>query len=241
IGHSLAAGTKIVSCVKIPIPETKSSIVLVDTPGFDDPERTNAQILELIAKWLEQSYREKRLINGIIYLHRITDIRFDSGASDTLRLFQHLCGGHVFGHVALTTSMWNEVPPTAMAQAREKEAELKDTHWRPMLLRMHPSLVARFDSTTDDTARDTAVEVIWKLIQQTTDKNALLLQKEMVDEKKTLIKTKAGKAAFTMEERVAWQLKRVTEVLRLKGLQTRESDVAQTSSSQMGDVDAGKG
>jgi len=36
----------------------KSRIVLVDTPGFDDIERTDEQILELIGKWLEKTYVE---------------------------------------------------------------------------------------------------------------------------------------------------------------------------------------
>jgi predicted GTPase len=32
-----------------------SRIVLVDTPGFDDSSRTDAQILELIGEWLKKT------------------------------------------------------------------------------------------------------------------------------------------------------------------------------------------
>lgn len=54
-GHNLDAGTDTVNCVKIPIPNTKSGLVLVDTPGFDDPKRDNGEILKVIAKWLKES------------------------------------------------------------------------------------------------------------------------------------------------------------------------------------------
>ena len=35
-----------------------SRIVLVDTPGFDDKNRTDEQILELIGSWLKKTYVE---------------------------------------------------------------------------------------------------------------------------------------------------------------------------------------
>jgi len=36
----------------------ESRIVLIDTPGFDDSSRTDAQILELIGAWLKKTYVE---------------------------------------------------------------------------------------------------------------------------------------------------------------------------------------
>ncbi|PPR05331.1 hypothetical protein CVT24_008050 [Panaeolus cyanescens] len=238
IGHSLSAGTSTVNCVKIPIPETKSSIVLVDTPGFDDPERTNAEILEIIAAWLEKSYRQKRLINGIVYLHRITDVRFDAGATATLNLFKQLCGGTVFGRVALTTSMWSEVAPHTLKQAEEKEQELMETQWKALLARKEPAIVSRFISTTEDEARDSAIDTVWKLIKHTHKREALLLQKELVDEEKSLPKTQAGKVAFSLEEMVVWQLKNVSNLLHKKKHQEGETSDDGAKKEQKSDVGA---
>lgn len=46
IGHSLESCTKEVGMVKV------QDIVLVDTPGFDDGEQTDREILTKLAEWL---------------------------------------------------------------------------------------------------------------------------------------------------------------------------------------------
>jgi hypothetical protein len=51
------------------------TVYLIDTPGFDDTNRSDTEVLKEIARWLVASYKGKILLNGIIYLHRITDIR----------------------------------------------------------------------------------------------------------------------------------------------------------------------
>ena len=38
--------------------EYASRIVLIDTPGFDDSSRTDAEILKLIGSWLKKTYVE---------------------------------------------------------------------------------------------------------------------------------------------------------------------------------------
>lgn len=46
---------------------------LIDTPGFNDTTPSDWDVLVKIADWLEDSYQEKRLLNGILYLHPETD------------------------------------------------------------------------------------------------------------------------------------------------------------------------
>ena len=48
---------------------------LVDTPGFDDPFRSNEEVLEEISQWFAASYKAGRQLAGVVYLHRITDTR----------------------------------------------------------------------------------------------------------------------------------------------------------------------
>ena len=59
-GDSLASVTQDIAAYRILDHERYGShIVLVDTPGFDDTKRTDAQILELIGDWLKKTYVER--------------------------------------------------------------------------------------------------------------------------------------------------------------------------------------
>ncbi|KAF9047945.1 hypothetical protein BJ165DRAFT_1128069 [Panaeolus papilionaceus] len=51
IGHH-APGTNDVTCVRVWIPQLKSHVVVVDTPGFNNPGRADVEVLETIAEWL---------------------------------------------------------------------------------------------------------------------------------------------------------------------------------------------
>ncbi|PPR04714.1 hypothetical protein CVT24_011836 [Panaeolus cyanescens] len=135
VGHDLSSGTQTVNCIKIKIEGTQSHLVLVDTPGFDDPSRSNADILTVIADWLKRSYADGKKLSGVVYLHRITDIRFDSGAATTLNLFRHICGGDIYDKVCLTTTRWNDVPPQSKHEYEEKEERLKKEQWGVFLAR----------------------------------------------------------------------------------------------------------
>lgn len=46
IGHSLESCTQEIGMVKV------QDVVLVDTPGFDDTEKTDREVLTMIADWL---------------------------------------------------------------------------------------------------------------------------------------------------------------------------------------------
>lgn len=48
---------------------------LVDTPGFDDTLKSDIEILMDVAGWLNKAYKAKIPLTGIIYLHRINDVR----------------------------------------------------------------------------------------------------------------------------------------------------------------------
>ena len=52
-----------------------TSFVLVDTPGFDDTDVPDEIVLQSITEWLTSSHHDGWKLNGILYLHRITDVR----------------------------------------------------------------------------------------------------------------------------------------------------------------------
>ena len=56
IGNKLESFTTDVQAVRISHPSTGQSIVFVDTPGFDDSNKSDTEVLRMIAQWLEKTY-----------------------------------------------------------------------------------------------------------------------------------------------------------------------------------------
>jgi hypothetical protein len=92
----------------------------VDTPGFNYTERSDTEILEEIASWTSSTYEDGRLLNGIIYLHRISDPRMEGSALKNLHMFRSLCGPDALHNVLLTTTHWSQVT-RENGERREKE------------------------------------------------------------------------------------------------------------------------
>lgn len=109
---------------------------LIDTPGFDDTNRGDADVLKDIATWLSATYKEKTLLSGVLYLHRIIDPRMAGSAKRNLLMFMQLCGPRCFENIVLTTTMWSQVPAD-IGEARERE--LVETFWGHVSLRAFSS------------------------------------------------------------------------------------------------------
>ena len=100
--------------------------MVVDTPGFDDSEISDRDILRSLSTWLESSYRSGKKLTGILYLHRISDPRMQGSALRNLHIFKSLIGEHCFQNVMLGTTFWSTLahdPETA----ERRESELIDT------------------------------------------------------------------------------------------------------------------
>ena len=63
---------------------------LVDTPGYDDTYKSDTDILREIADWLGQVYQNRIKLTGIVYLHRISDVRIGGSGMKNLRMFRKL-------------------------------------------------------------------------------------------------------------------------------------------------------
>jgi hypothetical protein len=156
---------------------------LIDTPGFDDTNRSDTQVLEAIATWLGESYKNNILLHGIIYLHRITDIRMQGSAKRNLLLFRELCGQDALRKVILATTMWDKVP-TEEAITREKQLIDIPEYWGWMLQK--GSSCHRHNNTVTS-----AMDIIHLLAKHTTP-IATKLQKQLVDDGLQLGQTSAG-------------------------------------------------
>ncbi|KAH8092659.1 P-loop containing nucleoside triphosphate hydrolase protein [Cristinia sonorae] len=157
-------------------------VTLIDTPGFDDTVKSEAEILRLIADFLAATYEGGRKLNGVIFIHRISDYRMSGVARKNFRLFRKLCGDDALKNVVIATNMWGDVTEEVGA-AREKELAESELFFKPALEK--GSKMLRHDNTADSAKR-----IIQEFVG--TVPEVLSIQREVVDEKKTVAETTAG-------------------------------------------------
>lgn len=190
-------------------PSASRTIYLVDTPGFDDTTRSDTEVLREIAGWLNDSYKNRVLLHGIIYFHRIADVRMPGSAKKNLLMFKKLCGEDALKKVVLATTMWDKVP---QRQAEEREKQLIETpeFWGFMVSK--GSVTYRHNNTVES-----AVRIIEKMAGDNTNMT-LDIQNQMVNENQTLVETAVGKELQSelIQERQKWaaELKEAREQMK---------------------------
>ena len=124
-------GTSEVEAYEITIDST--TLVLVDTPGFDDIEMSDYQILHAISAWLENSCEKGQLLSGLVYLHQINKTRMSGSAIRALHLFQRICGEDNYKNVILATTFWNKIEHCKQEGIDREERLLADEgFWKVM-------------------------------------------------------------------------------------------------------------
>lgn len=196
------------------------NIYLIDTPGFDDTTLSDTDVLKEVAGWLTDSYSNKVKLNGILYMHRITDPRMQGSAMMNLVMFKKLCGHDALKNVTLVTTMWDKVDPDDGAR-RENQLRTTAEYWGSMLtqgLRMD-----RHHNT-----RDSAMRLLERFVRQPDA--TLSIQQEMVLGKKSLNDTEAGKGLISelakAEERFKKKLEDTASMM-LEALEARDREAAE--------------
>ena len=158
-------------------------IHLIDTPGFDDTELKETDILRKIAGWLGDAYDSEIKLSGLVYLHRISDPRMPGSAKRNLHMFQRLCGPQCLQGVVLVTTMWSLV---SQEDGLRRERELMETEefWAWMI--RNGSRVVRHSGT-----KESAIGILEGIIQKRLPM-LLNLQLQMNVQGKGLEETDAG-------------------------------------------------
>ena len=191
------------------LPDGKK-IYLADTPGFDDSLRTDSEILREVALWLNAAHKSHIKLTGIIYLHRILDVRLGGSGVKNLRMFKKLCGDDGLKSVILATTMW-ETTSKEIGAKREAELQQSSIFWKPMI--EQGSQVFRHDA-----GRTSGLKIMQYLIDRKRPVT-LDIQREMVDQKLQLGQTGAGVEVASEVEKAKQYYDQ-----RLKDLQTQLAD-----------------
>jgi hypothetical protein len=102
-------------------------------------------------------------------------------------MFQKLCGDNALQNIVLVITMWDDVDEELGSQ---RENELEKNYWKGML--NEGSKTSRHLKTPES-----AWAILDNFLQPAHQRQALQLQKEMVDLQRQLNETKAGKKLFS--------------------------------------------
>ncbi|KAF4996999.1 hypothetical protein FGRMN_4139 [Fusarium graminum] len=203
IGHKQGSCTSIVDVYPYEV-SADSTVYLIDTPGFDDTDKSDTEVLKEIAAWLSDSYKHKILLHGIIYLHRISDIRMQGSARRNLVTFRKLCGDDALKKVILASTMW-DITREEDAIMREQELMDTDQFWGWML--GQGSSCHRYNNTAES-ARQIVLSLTGHKSEIVTD-----LQRQMVDKGLSLNETAAGQNLNSALQKEIKKLARVQKEL----------------------------
>ncbi|KAH8702822.1 P-loop containing nucleoside triphosphate hydrolase protein [Phaeosphaeriaceae sp. PMI808] len=101
------------------------STLLLDTPGFDDTDRSDFEIVNEIAMGLHLLYETKMNLRGVIYIQRITDTRISGSSRRSLEILDTICGIPASANITFVTTMWDKLGPDAGTVGIERTEEMK--------------------------------------------------------------------------------------------------------------------
>ncbi|KAI0766719.1 hypothetical protein BC629DRAFT_1596240 [Irpex lacteus] len=142
-------------------------IILIDTPGFDDT-----------TVFLSITYEQGYKLSGVIYLHRISDVKVGGKSRRNLNMFRKLCGEEALRNVIFVTTMWDHVRDPTLPPRVPK---CIDT--------ITPSHLLGHCLTTIRNTRDTVVlQVQHELVDQSIEISDTAAGKELLLERELLMK-----------------------------------------------------
>lgn len=213
----LAVGSDLKSCTEeVQASETFAvdgcPVVLTDTPGFHDTFKSDMDILDSVAQWLAALHRRGETLAGVIYLHRISDVRFTGAAVRSFNALLAMCGDQALRNVVIVTNMWGKVTPE-VGDAREEE--LADSFFKPAIDK--GALFRRHDNTAGS-AHGIIQDILGK--KQVT----LQIQEEIVDHRKRIEETAAGRELLReIDKQVEKRLRQLRELEKMLN-QTKAGD-----------------
>lgn len=173
-------------------------IYLVDTPGFNDTNRSDIDTLMILATYLGASYANGVRIHGLIMLHPISDNRMSGSSLRNIEMMKAICGFTFYDNLVIATTMWPDTPSQAEITTLEnREAELLcDDKFFGAVVAQRANVFRHNERGRRNPFEETASaqRIVAYLIRQsdTHAPEVLQLQREMVGQGKTIGETAAG-------------------------------------------------
>ncbi|KAF4997000.1 hypothetical protein FGRMN_4140 [Fusarium graminum] len=237
-GHKAIVGQGLHSCtnaVEVFEYNVKGQrVYLIDTPGFNDTSRSDVETLKIIATYLGTSYENGVHIHGVLVLHSISNNRMSGSNLHCLKLLKAIFGFKSYRNLAIITTMWPENPDSAEEGIiEERETELLTEYaFFGDLVAGGAQPFRHYEHGHHDLHSQTAsAQNIMNHLLDTLDDHipeVLQLQREMVDERKSLGQTTAGIAAARYLHKA-----RQTHQTRLNEIQGDINEVSLSQDTQL--------
>lgn len=164
-------------------------------------------------------YEGGTLLNGIVFIHRISDQRMGGISCRNFYMFRKLCGDNALKNVVIVTNMWGLVDPD-LGRSREMELASNPKFFKPALDK--GAIMIAHDNTYYS-----AVDILEPLLERGRSKKPLQIQKELVDEHKNITETAAGaelaKELAELSEKHRQELKEVQDDMR-RAMQRKDEE-----------------
>ncbi|KAI9787690.1 MAG: hypothetical protein M1839_000221 [Geoglossum umbratile] len=212
IGHGVEACTQDILPVTVEIEGRK--VTLIDTPGFDDTYKSDADILQLIANYLATTYEQGVLLTGLILLQPINGNRVQGSERKRTRLFKKVCGPDAFSRIVIATTMWNQIQSDALGERRAQERIDNTEFWGDMVEK--GAKVIRHDDN-----KNSAHNIIKKLIHYSSPVE-LQIQTELANNGGHVGMTSAGRQLDEDLSELVQALKREIQELQAERIYARQ-------------------
>ncbi|RDL38651.1 uncharacterized protein BP5553_02991 [Venustampulla echinocandica] len=209
IGHGLESETSKVSWYRALA--NGRTVYIIDSPGFDDDNHSDRHILHQVSKDLEANYKNGKLLNGIVFLHDITQTRIGGKGQTQLKYLKLFLGNEAYSHCALVANQWELDSSTVQKQQTSRLEALKGKHWKDMI-----------DGGSSVFSHDDSYTSASRIVAYLVDKPRIVLhhQYELLDEKRNFWQTLVGKEAQDDLKLDDLDLRdpTITEMLNYRGL-----------------------
>ncbi|KAF5371458.1 hypothetical protein D9615_009642 [Tricholomella constricta] len=130
VGHDLDSETGVVN------PQTVSYVdgygqnwrlTLVDTPGFQDTNMSDTEVLEKISDWMLSEYNAEKRVNGLIWFWDMKNARFEGLSKTNILMLDALVGDDAMANVVLCTNKWPRKPSQTDI---DNEKKLHNEKWK---------------------------------------------------------------------------------------------------------------
>ncbi|KAH0559031.1 hypothetical protein GP486_004369 [Trichoglossum hirsutum] len=212
IGHGVEACTQDILPVTVEVGGRK--VTLIDTPGFDDTYKSDADILQLIANYLATTYEQGVLLTGLILLQPINGNRVQGSERKRTRLFKKVCGPDAFSRIVIATTMWNQIQSDALGERRAQERIDNAEFWGDMVEK--GAKVIRHDDN-----KNSAHNIIMKLIHYSSPVE-LQIQTELANNGGHVGMTSAGQQLDEDLSELVQALKKEIQELQAERIYARQ-------------------
>lgn len=176
------------------------TIVLIDTPGFDDDKKSDVRILEDIATWMaKKGYLKERMLDGLIFLHPVTHTRAGGSELNRTKLLEQILGRNAYNRVIIASTMWDDIVSEDTVTLRLQTRLDEGGVWHE-LKNNGASYVKHYN--TQKSAHD-IIRGIMDITDRLGGPPTTLFETELKEKKGRVGSTSAGK---TLESRIRFEI-----------------------------------